>query len=230
MAEVRIHPTAARPNAEVLRRLAMLPTPALSDSMNRLPGAPGVLPLGGPGTAQLVGPAVTVRTRPGDNLVVHKAIDLSSPGDVLVIDAGGDTTRALIGDLISRYALSRGITGVIIDGTARDVDDIAALGLPVFAKAISHLGPYKDGPGEIHGRISLAGMPVDNGDYMVGDGDGVLAIPRRQATEVLEAAEALVERERGIVAAIEAGNWDRSWVDASLSIVWEPAAHAQEAR
>jgi regulator of RNase E activity RraA len=221
VSECLIHPPAPAPEASLLARLAALPTPALSDSMQRLPGAVGVLPLTGTvGEARLAGPALTVRTRPGDNLVVHKAADLAKPGDVLVIDAGGETQRAIIGDLLCRYAASRGIAGIVLDGAARDVLDVAALGLPVYARSISHLGPYKNGPGEIGGTVSIGGMPVRSGDVIIGDDNGVLAVPQRRAEQVAEAAEALVRKEQTTIAAIDAGNWDRSWVDAALDITW----------
>jgi regulator of RNase E activity RraA len=189
--------------------------------MSRLPGARGLVPLTGTtGTTRLVGPAWTVRTRPGDNLVVHKAVDLARPGDVLVIDAGGGADRAIIGDLICRHAVSRGIAGIVLDGAARDVREIAALGLPVFARGVTHLGPYKDGPGEIGGPVAVGGLTVSTGDLIVGDENGVLALPADRAGQIADAAEALLRREAGIVAAIDGTGWDRSWVDAALDITW----------
>jgi regulator of RNase E activity RraA len=220
MTECRIYAEVPPPGGALLSRLAGLPTAALSDSMARLPGAPGVLPLAGLSGTRLVGPALTVWTRPGDNLVVHKALDLARPGDVVVVDAGGDTRRAIVGDLICRYAARRGVAGLVVDGAARDVGDIAERGVPVFAKGISHLGPYKNGPGEIRGQVSIAGMPVRQGDLVVGDENGVIAIPRHRADQVIAAAAALLERERGIIAAIDGDGWDRSWVDAALEITW----------
>ncbi|HEV7908956.1 MAG TPA: RraA family protein [Pseudonocardiaceae bacterium] len=226
MAECRIHPEVPMPDPAVLTRLAALPTPALSDSMGRLRGARGLLPLTGKG--RLVGPALTVQTRPGDNLVVHKAADLARPGEVLVVDAGGNPDRAIVGDLLCRYAASRGVTGMVVDGAVRDVAEVAELGMPLFARAVSHLGPYKNGPGEIRGQVSVGGMPVGNGDLIVADENGVLAIPRPRVAEVIAAAEALLERERVIVEAIDADAWDRSWVDNALDITW--CAQEQESR
>lgn len=216
MSECVIHPRADGPDEATLSRLDPLPTSALSDSMRRLPGAPGVLPLFS--GCRLVGPALAVRTRAGDNLVVHKAVDLARPGEVLVIDAGGDTTRAIVGDLLCRYAASRGLAGIVLDGAARDVVELHELGLPVFARAVSHLGPYKNGPGEIGGSVSIAGMTVRSGDVVVGDADGVIAVPAARAGAIATAAEELLRAEAAAVDAIDRGTWDRSWIDASLTI------------
>lgn len=219
MSTCLIHPASPPADNALLERLAELPTAAISDSLGRLPGARGLLPLvGSPQKGWLVGPALTVRTRPGDNLTVHKAVDLAQPGDVLAVDAGGHDDRAIIGELLCRYAASRGIAGIVLDGAARDVEEIAALGMPVFARSISHLGPYKNGPGEIRGLASLGGLPVQQGDLLVGDGDGVVAVARARLKQVIAAAEALTAREQAATRAIDEGSWDRAWVDESLQI------------
>lgn len=219
MSTCLIHPASPPADRTLLQRLAELPTAAISDSLGRLPGARGLLPLAGsPRYGRLVGPALTVRTRPGDNLTVHKAVDLAEPGDVLAVDAGGHDDRAIVGELLCRYAASRGIAGIVLDGAARDIEEISALGIPVFARSISHLGPYKNGPGEIRGLASLGGLPVQQGDLVVGDGDGVVAVARARAKQVIAAAEALVEREQAVTRAIDEGSWDRAWVDQDLEI------------
>ena len=145
--------------------------------MDRLHGAVGLRPVPATlGDTRLVGPALTVLTRPGDNLVVHKALDLARPGYVIVVDGAGDETRALVGDLLCRYAAARGVAGLVVDGAVRDIRDLATLGLPVFARSVSHLGPFKNGPGEIGVPISVGGMAVTAGDLVVGDDDGVVAV------------------------------------------------------
>lgn len=220
MGRCRIVAPPPAPKPELLARLAAQPTAALSDAMDRLHGAVGLRPVPGTlGDTRLCGPALTVRTRPGDNLVVHKAVDLARPGDVVVVDGAGDETRALVGDLLCRHAAARGVAGLIVDGAVRDVRDLASLALPVFARSVSHLGPYKDGPGEIGAPVSIGGTAVRAGDLVVGDDDGVVAVPRDRAEEVAEAAEELSGRERDITAAIAGGTWDRSWVDAGLEII-----------
>src|SRR5699024_2355042 len=124
----------------------------ISDVSGRWAGAPGLLPVAAvPAGHVVAGPAFTVRTRPGDNLVVHKALDVARPGEVLVIAAGGAQDRAILGGLMGRYAAERGIAALVIDGAVRDRSDLDRFAPPVFAAGISHLGPYKDGPGELRG-------------------------------------------------------------------------------
>lgn len=219
MSECLVFSEVRRPAPDVLTRLLALPTAALSDSMRRFSGAPGLQPVArGSAHARMVGPALTVRTPPGDNLVVHKAVDLARPGDILVVDAGGHVDRAIVGELLCSYAKSRGIAGIVIDGAVRDVEDLGSLGLPVFARAVSHLGPYKNGPGEIRGPINLGGTAVSQGDLIVGDADGIVVLPTWSCDVVIAKAEALVEREAEAVRAIAVGRWDRSWLDSALDI------------
>src|SRR5690606_36251902 len=132
----------------------------------------------------LAGPALTVRTRPGDNLMLHKAIDIAEPGDVIVVDAGGDLTNSLMGELMLTYAKRRGVAGFVIYGAIRDADAFPQVNLPVFAAGVTHRGPYKDGPGEINVPIALEGMVVHPGDLVIGDRAGVLAVPIDAVEEI----------------------------------------------
>ncbi|GAB3555909.1 RraA family protein [Arthrobacter tumbae] len=206
----------------LLARCAALPTAAFSDAMQRFGGAVGLSPITSTGAGRkavhLVGRALTVQTRPGDNLTVHKAADLAVPGEVLVVDAGAQTDRAIVGGLLASYAQKRGVAGIVLDGAVRDLSELAELGIPVFARGVSHLGPYKDGPGVIRGNIAVGGTAVCQGDLVVGDEDGIVFVPRHRAAAVVEAAEAVVERERLITLAINGDSWDRSWVDAGLTV------------
>jgi RraA family protein len=164
----------------------------------------------------MAGPALTVKLRPGDNLMLHKALDLAEPGDVIVADAGGDLTTAIMGDLMLNHAIRRGIGGIVINGAVRDVDSIRALDLPVYAAGVTHRGPYKDGPGEINVPVALDGMVVEPGDLVLGDADGVLVVPRLAAAEILALAETKQAAEAREMAAIREGTSDRSWVDKAL--------------
>jgi RraA family protein len=164
----------------------------------------------------MIGSALTVRTRPGDNLMVHKAIDLAEPGEVIVVDAGGDLTNAIIGEIMTTLAQSRGVAGFVIDGAVRDVDALAASDFPVYARGVTHRGPYKDGPGEINVAVTVGGQVVAPGDIVVGDGDGVLAVPRSEAAQVASLARAQMEREAATLKAIAEGRLDRAWVDETL--------------
>jgi regulator of RNase E activity RraA len=165
----------------------------------------------------LVGNALTVRTHPSDNLVVHKAMDLAKPGDIIVIDASGDTNHAMIGEIMSHYAKTRGVLGFIVDGAVRDKMSIAELGFPVFSRGVSPRGPYKEGPGEVNTVISCGNVPVTPGDLIVADDDGVVVIPKADVGTVLKKAQELSKKEDEIIQAIYDGTWDRSWVDQTLS-------------
>lgn len=164
----------------------------------------------------LCGPALTVKTRPGDNLMVHKAIDLAEPGDVIVVDAGGDLTNAIIGEMMVAHAAKRGAAGFVINGSVRDVAAIRQGSLPVYAAGVTHRGPYKNGPGEINSAISIAGMIIEPGDLMLGDEDGLVCVPFAAVATVLADAQAKHKAEIAQMAAIKAGTVNRQWVDQAL--------------
>jgi regulator of RNase E activity RraA len=168
------------------------------------------------GGGVLAGPAFTVRTRPGDNLMVHKAIDLAEPGDIIVVDAGGDLTNAIIGELMLAHAVKRGVAGFVIDGAIRDYATIHGQNTPVFAAAVTHRGPYKNGPGEINCTVAIRGMVIEPGDLILGDDDGLVCVPFAHRHEILSDAQAKQKTEIAQMAAIEAGTSDRKWVDATL--------------
>jgi regulator of RNase E activity RraA len=157
-----------------------------------------------------------VRVAPGDNLMVHKAIDIAAPGDVIVVDAGGVVEQAIIGDIMTSHAAKRGVAGFVIDGAIRDADELRSRDFPVYARGVTHRGPYKNGPGEIGVPVSIGGMVVNPGDIIVGDGDGVVAVPLADAEAVLGAAREQKKKEDATLAAIAAGTIDRKWVDETL--------------
>jgi len=212
----RILPSPPRPAERMLAAFAALPTSNISDNMLRHYGSGARLRPFHRG-ARLIGSAFTVKTRPGDNLLTHKAIDLAAPGDVILVDAGGGLDQAIIGEIMSAHAKSRGIAGMVIDGAIRDADAIAAGDFPVYACGVTHRGPYKDGPGEINVTISIAGMVVNPGDIIVGDADGIIAISQAEAEQVLALTVAQKNKEEATLASIAAGKAiDRSWVDKML--------------
>lgn len=192
-----------------------LPVANISDCMARMSaGGPRLRPLHKGG--RLAGPALTVKTRPGDNLMIHRALEMAVPGDVIVVDGGGDLTTALIGELMTTYAISRGVAGFVINGAVRDLDVIRAGTFPVYAAGVTHRGPYKDGPGEINVPIALDGMVVHPGDLILGDADGVLCVPIADAAEILVAARAKDAAEDKTLKDIAAGKLDQSWIDLVL--------------
>ena len=211
----RILPCPRRVDAAVVARYRGIPVANVGDCMSRLfGGGPRLRPMHAGGG--MAGPAFTVRTRPGDNLMVHKALDLAQPGDVLVVDAGGELAQAIVGDLMLNHAATRRLAGVVIHGAIRDSDWVRTQPLPVYAAGVTHRGPYKDGPGEINVPVALDGMVVAPGDLVLGDADGVLAVPFDAVESVLAAAQAKQAAEETQRQQILAGTSDRSWVDASL--------------
>jgi RraA family protein len=196
-------------------RFRTLPVANVSDSMNRMSaGGAQLRPMHRDGV--LAGPAITVRCRPGDNLMLHYALDISQPGDVIVVDAGGDLTNAVIGEMMTTYATRKQIAGIVVNGAIRDLRSIREADLPVFALGVTHRGPYKDGPGEINVPIALNGMVIEPGDLILGDDDGLVSIPFADVEEVYRKAKAKFEAEQAQLQAIVEGTNDRRWVIASL--------------
>lgn len=192
-----------------------LPVANISDCMSRMTSAgPRLRPMhkGGP----LAGVALTVKCRPGDNLMIHKALTLSQPGDVIVVDAGGDLTNALFGEIMVATAVARGVAGVVLNGAVRDAEEIGRGDFPLYAAGVTHRGPYKDGPGEINVPIAIDGMVIQPGDLIVGDGDGLLCVPFDSAEEILAATRKKMEVEKQMLADIAAGKLDASWIDVTL--------------
>ena len=214
-AAMRILDIPKRPDPRLVAELARMVTPHLSDSMERLyAGGHQLRPMHKEG--KLAGPAFTVRTAAGDNLLVHKALDNAQRGDVIVVDAGGWLDNAIIGELMAARARQRGIAGIVIWGAIRDSAELGAGSYPVYAAGVTHRGPYKNGPGEINVPVVIGGMPVNPGDIIVGDADGLVAVPQDQAEHVLASAKSILEKETASMKQILAGTVDRSWVDKAL--------------
>ncbi len=192
-----------------------IPVANISDSMARMSSAgPRLRPMHGSG--YLVGPALTVKTRPGDNLMIHKALTMARPGDVIVVDAGGDLTNALFGEIMVATAVKIGVAGVVLNGAVRDSEEIGRGSFPLYAAGVTHRGPYKDGPGEVNVPIAIDGMVIEPGDLIVGDADGLLCIPYEDLDGVLAAVRKKMDIERRMLADIAAGTLDTAWIDATL--------------
>jgi regulator of RNase E activity RraA len=210
---IRKVPSAAQADPNVIAMLREIPVAALSDNMHRNIGTVGLHPYHRPGKTTMAGTAVTARSRAGDNLTYLRALEFCRPGDVLVIDAGGDLNNAGVGGILSFYAAHIGVVGVVIDGALRDVAEIRERDFPVYARGVTHRGPYKDGPGEINVPISVGGMVVNPGDIVVGDQDGLLAIPQPGIEALIDRARAHLEAEAKTIQAMKEGRWDRSFID-----------------
>lgn len=200
---------------EWVSRYREVPVANVSDSMNRMTaGGARLRPMHREGV--LCGADLTVKARPGDNLMLHYAIDSAEPGDVIVVDAGGDLTNALIGEMMVAYAVKRGVAGIVIHGAIRDAGSIKAGDFPLFAAGVSHRGPYKDGPGEINVPIAIDGMVIEPGDLIIGDDDGLLCVPYAHVAEVYQRATAKHAAETAQMQHIAQGTNDRTWVLESL--------------
>lgn len=213
---LRLHPRRATDlDPQAVRALREIPTPNISDSMGKLsPGGAALRPMHS--GARMAGPAFTVRVPPGDNLLVYKAFAAAQPGDVVVVDAGGVLEQAIVGEIMTLWAASRGLAGVVVHGAVRDVAILREADFPVYAAGSTHRGPYKNGPGELNVPVSLDGMVVEPGDLLVGDADGVVAVPAADVRAVAQAAEAIRRREDDLVAGLREGRFDVSWLDPLL--------------
>jgi RraA family protein len=204
----KINPRANKLSSELVEAFQTVPTANASDCMGRSIGAMGLRAYHTDRRLSLCGPAITVRVRPGDNLMIHKAIAMAEPGDIIVVDGGGDLTQALIGGLMLASAQARKVGGFVIDGAIRDIAEWAEGGVPVYAKGHVHRGPSKDGPGEINVPIACAGLVVNPGDLVLGDADGILAIPSAEVETLLPLVRAHAAKEARIRESNLAGTSD----------------------
>ncbi len=187
----------------------------LSDNLQRLSGMPGLTRIHR--SKKLVGTAFTVRTKPGDNLLIYKALMMMQPGHVLVVDGGAETTNALVGELIMLYAQQRGCAGFVLDAAVRDSAAFQNADFPCYARGVSHRGPYKNGPGQINVPVSVAGQVIHPGDLIVGDEDGVVNFAAADAAKLIDAAHKTAAHEEAIKAEIANGKLEQLWLDKVLT-------------
>ena len=205
-----------RPAKELVERFRDMAVANIDDNMGRIAAVDTAIePIG---KGQLLGTAFTVRVPQGDNLMFHAAMDLAKPGDVIVIDAGGFTDRAIFGELMATYCKTRGIKGIVCDGAIRDRGGLAALeDFPVYARSATPNGPYKNGPGEINVPVVIGGKVVHPGDIIVGDDDGVIIISPDDAEKIADATLEVEKKEAAIMDHIlNDGTYIRPWVDEKL--------------
>ena len=161
----RINPSERYISQEIVKAYKGIPTSIISDCMEKMFAVESKIKPYHPNPI-MVGHAITIHCPPGDNLVLQKAIELAEPGDVLVMNAGGDTTQAPVGEIVVSNCIRKGAAGLVIDGPIRDSDILPSLSIPVFAKGVTHRGCYKDGPGEINVTIACGGVVVRPGDLV----------------------------------------------------------------
>ncbi len=206
-----------RPAKELVEAFRGLPVANIDDNMGRIGAVDAsIYPLNP--NARILGTAFTVNAPAGDNLLFHKALDMAKPGDVIVLANKGSMSRSLCGEIMSNYAKSRGLAGIIIDGCVRDSAALRELAFPVYAKGVTPNGPYKNGPGEMNFPVSFAGLVINPGDIIVGDADGLMVIPPEFAEEIAKKAKATNISEVGQLDGILTGKgWPRPWVDEKLA-------------
>ncbi|HEV7299967.1 MAG TPA: hypothetical protein VGN72_11430 [Tepidisphaeraceae bacterium] len=206
-----------RLSADLMRQFRAFATPDISDLLNRLYAVnPEIRCLTSP-SHQICGPACTVKVFPGDNLMVHKALDVLEPGDIVMVDAGGSRMNAVLGDLISTKAKHRGAAGFVIDGLVRDLPSIQELDFPVFARGTTPIGPLHRGPGEINYPITCGGIVVNPGDLIVGDAAGVVVVPQGIAEELLFRLQSHAATNATYLESVKQGNFSNAWVDQLLT-------------
>src|SRR5215475_6744453 len=210
----RILPSPAPVHDNIVARFRGLASSNLADAMGRFNFMdPGIRSRSG---LPVCGRAVTVICRPADNLMVHKALQIAEPGDVVVVSTCGNTTSAVFGELMCHTAAAKRLGGIVVDGAIRDIDGIAMLEFPAFSRAVCAGGCDKDGPGEINVPIACGNTVVMPGDIVVGDQESVAVVPRDHAAEVLARVDALVARERARVAEIKSGVLYKAEIDDAL--------------
>lgn len=211
----RIFTKINRPDAALIEGFRDLPAANIGDCLNRASQLDARISKISKGN--VLGPAFTVKSRAGDNLLLHKALDMAQPGDVIVFDAHGDLTNAITGELMMQTAVQKKLGGVIIDGAIRDLATLREMDLPIFAAGVTPAGPYKDGPGEINVPISIGSVVVHPGDIIVGDEDGIVVVRPNEAAEIAEKAKKKQAAEEEKMASIKAGTQNVSWIDKELS-------------
>ena len=211
----RVRTRFPRPTPEIVERYRSYVSPDVSDLLNRLYAMDG-------GIRNLVndqslcGPALTVKLYPGDNLMLHKALDVAQPGDVVVVDSSMNTTTAVIGDLVSTKAKHRGIQGVIVDGLVRDVAAVREVGLPIYARGTTPMGPLHRGPGELGYAVSCGGLVVNPGDLIIADASGIVVVRLDFAEELLSRLDTQRPTLKHYVENVRKGVFSNEWVDRYL--------------
>lgn len=211
----RVRTSITRPSQSLIESLREFETADISDMLNRLSTmSTGIQNLSN--DKPLVGPAVTVKLFPGDNLLLHKALDVVKPGDVVVVDTSESDRNAVFGDMIANKAKHLGVAGFVIDGLIRDLDGVKETGLPVYARGVTPFGPLHRGPGELNYTISCGGVVVEPGDIIAADTSGVVVV-RRDIVEVIS-ERLTIQKEKMLqyVSDVKQGHFSNEWVDRQL--------------
>lgn len=203
------------PDREIIEKFKDIPASNVADVMERSSAMSSRIKLVSSPKAQMtVGSALTVKARAGDNLLLHKAMNMAGEGDFIVVSNEADDNRALMGEIMMAHLrYTARVAGIVLDGPIRDIDEIGKWDFAVYATGTTPGGPYKEGPGEINVPISCGEIVVHPGDIILGDPDGVIVIPRKDAARVLEDAKKFQEADEAKLAAAKNGTASRKWVD-----------------
>ncbi|MDY4011426.1 MAG: RraA family protein [Fusobacterium gastrosuis] len=202
------------PSQELINEFKEIPAANTADVMERNCAMnPRIRLVSNPKAPIMAGPALTVKVRSGDNLALHAALNIAKEGDVIVVSNEGDNTRALMGEIMMAYlCYYKKIAGIILDGPIRDIAEIGTWDFPVFATGTTPGGPYKEGPGEVNVPIACGEVSVNPGDIIVGDADGIIVIPRRDAEAILVDAKKVQANDAAKAQAAKTGSANRDWV------------------
>ena len=212
----RIYLKRQLPSKELVEAFCELAAANVADCMNRLCAMHHSIQLVSSPKKNMCGVALTVRARAGDNLMIHRALDMAEEGDIIVVETGFGEPNSLVGEIMVNNAIFRKMAGFVFDAPIRDKDTISKMDFPIYATGFTPGGPFKEGPGEINVPISCGNMTVLPGDIILGDADGVIVIPRCDAKSILEAAIILAQADQEKVLKAANGTWDRSWVAKQL--------------
>jgi RraA family protein len=200
-----------------IAELGSFDTPDISDQLNRLYAVdPSISCLTGR-HHKLCASVCTVKVFPGDNLMVHKALDVARPGDVVVVNSGGSRSNAVLGDIICTKAKHRGLAGFVVDGLVRDLPSILPLDFPVFACGTTSIGPLHRGPGEINYPIACGGVVVNPGDIVVADSAGIVVVPKEIVFELLKRLKQFAAAQENYLKLVRQGQFSNEWVDNQLA-------------
>ena len=214
----RIYLKRNMPDPEIMAEFKNIPASNTGDVMGRSCAMnPRIKLVSSPVDQMMVGPALTVKCRAGDNLTLHAALNICQEGDVLVVSNEEDDTRALMGEIMMAFLrYTKKVAGIILDGPIRDIDEIGKWDFPVYCTGTTPGGPYKEGPGEVNVPIACGGISVNPGDIILADPDGVIVIPRQDAPEILEAAKEFQAADESKLLAAKNGTAKRAWVERTL--------------
>lgn len=206
------------PDSSIVEEFKKLPAANVADTMGRSCALNAEIHLiGGAKAPIMAGVALTVKARPGDNLMLHKALDMAGEGDVIIVSNEGDRSHSLMGEIMAVYAHhTRKVAGIVLDGAIRDIEELSQMDMFLYATGSTPGGPYKEGPGEVNVPISIGNIAVMPGDIILGDRDGVIVIPGKDAPEILEEAKKYAAMDAGKVEAAKNGTAKRQWVEDTL--------------